>query len=353
MKVLFMNNYPMEPALEEWRRGEFPAHHLWGVTHMPEHGIDVEILPFERYPILNKVGKRFGLGNYLDQEIRAIFKSSKCDLVYSACQYNTLLLSVLRNLGIFRKPIVAVIHHPMPNNKRNVSFVKGHDKLVCLSESVMGELEDELNVDEQKACVLDWGVDLPFYERGETASVLEPNNSFIVSAGKSARDHDTLAKAFFEIDYPLRIYCSAQSAPSIPDLPSNIAVYYNHPTFNAISYFELLAEYRKAYAVAVPLIDTNSLAGLTSLLDAMAVQKPVIMTKNCRVNVDIEKEGIGIWVDPGDVKGWRDAVTYLLAHPDVAQEMGTRGYNLCQSKYNLKLFSSRLADVFRNCLADA
>jgi glycosyltransferase involved in cell wall biosynthesis len=280
--------------------------------------------------------------------MRILLRLSRYDLVYSACQENTFFLSILRNIGIFRKPIISIIHHPIYKGRRSEVIVKGHDKLLCLSESVLIKLEKEFEIDNKKAFTIDWGIDLPFYEKANWDSDVESQNSFIISAGKTERDHDTLAKAFFEIDYPLKIYCSDQSAPSIPSLPPNITVQFNH--YGAISYTELLTEYEKSYAVAIPLTDTNALAGLTSLLDAMAMQKAVIMTKNSRINLDVEKEGIGIWVDPGDVRGWQKAVTYLLAHPQEAKQMGNRGYYLCQSKYNLEIFSSNLANIFKSLL---
>ena len=338
----------MDKAWEEWRRGEYPGHHLWGITHLPGHGIDVDILPFERYPILNKIGQGYRLGNYLDQQIRAYLRSPKYDLVYSACQDNTLFLSILREMGVFRKPIVSIIHHPIEIKKRNKIYVKGHDRLLCLSKSVLRDLEDKFNLSRTKICSIDWGVDLSFYDREKNSTPAESESSFILSAGKSSRDHDTLAKAFVKIGYPLKIYCSARSAPSISGLPSNITVQYDHPVFNAISYLELLAEYRKAFAIAIPLIGTDSLAGLTSLLDAMAMQRAVIMTTNHRINLDIEKEGVGICVAPGDVSGWQRAVNYLLAHPEEANAMGRRGYHLCKTKYNLEVFSSTLACIFKS-----
>jgi glycosyltransferase involved in cell wall biosynthesis len=332
----------MEVAWEAWRKGEFPGHHLWGATHLPQYGIDVEILPHERYSILNKIGQRSKLGEYLDQQLRAFLESSKYDLIYSACQDNTLFLAILRDMGIFRKPIISIIHHPMWNGENDKIYVSGHDKLLCLSNSVLGELRSSFSTANGKTSVLDWGVDLPFYDRETIASALESETSFIISTGRSVRDHDTLVKAFFNIDYPLKIYCSPQSAPSVSDLPSNVTVQGTHP------FLKLRAEYKRAFAVAVPLIKTDLLAGLTSLLDAMAMRKPVIMTKNSRINFDIEKERIGIAVDVGDVQGWQNAVTYLLSHPEEANQMGERGYLLCKNKYNLEIFSSNLASIFKS-----
>jgi glycosyltransferase involved in cell wall biosynthesis len=350
MKVLFINNYPMDKAWEEWKRGEYPGHHLWGVTHLHKYGIEVDILPYEKYSILNKIGNKFKLGGDLDVQLRIILRYSQYDLVYSGCQYITFFLSLLRCMGMFQKPIIAIVHHPIIKSKRNNVFVRGHSKLLCLSKNVLSQLEKEFNVGEGKACLLDWGIDLPFYEKPSNEVSIDHETSFFVSAGKSGRDHNTLAKAFFGINYPLKIYCSEQSAPTVSDLSSNIIVRFNHPTHNAISYNDLLVEYKKSYAIAIPLIDTDSLAGLTSLLDGMAMGKPVVMTKNDQVDIDIEKEGIGIWVDPGDVKGWQKAVTYLLTHPQEVKEMGNRGYYLCKSKYNLEIFSANLARIFKDSL---
>lgn len=344
MKVLFINNYGMDKAWKEWSNGEYPGHHLWGITHLQKYGVDVEILLHRKYVILNKIGLRFKLGNYLDQQARILLKRSHYDLVYSGCGDNTFFLALLRYLGIFRKPLVAIVHHPLGKaTRRNSIFVKGHDQILCLSSKVKQQIEDNF-AGAGRTELLKWGVELPFYEQKESSSA-KSKSQFVVSAGKSSRDHDTLAKAFTEINYPLVIYCSAKSAPTISDITSNIKIEFNHPTQNAISCRRLLGEYEKAYAIAIPLKDTNGLAGLTSLLDAMAVGKAVVMTRNKQIDIDIEKEKIGIWVEPGDVKGWRQAINYLLTHPSETQEMGNRGRYLCETKYNIEVFSAHLARI--------
>ena len=40
-------------------------------------------------------------------------------------------------------------------------------------------------------------------------------------------------------------------------------------------------------------------------MDCLGIGKPVIMTKNPNIDIDIEKEGIGHWVEPGDVEEWK------------------------------------------------
>jgi len=76
--------------------------------------------------------------------------------------------------------------------------------------------------------------------------------------------------------------------------------------------------------------------------------KAVIMTRNRQIDIDIEKEGIGIFIKPGDVEGWKRAIYYLLEHPQETEEMGDRARSLCESRYNLEYFSSRLASILQS-----
>lgn len=349
MKVLFINNYPMDRAWELWKRGDDPANHLWGVTHLPQYGITVDILPYEKFVILkNGLGGRLKRFGDLDQQLRILLRQAHYDVVYSACQTNTHLLAFLRTHGLFRKPLVAVIHRSLlPKTPRSQVFIDGHDRLLCLSHVFKERLEDRFDVPEGKLEVLPWAVDLSFYE---AAGYSEYEHEFILTVGKTMRDHDTLVKAFLEIDYPLLISCGKQSIPIIPELPSHIQV-----RSTIVSFKELFKDYQKAYAVAIPIkVSPDSppnLDGLTSLLEAMAVGKAVVMTYNDLIGIDIEKEGIGIWVKPDDVEGWRRVISYLLAHPQETKEMGGRAYSLCKKKYNLEIYSAKLATILKEVVA--
>ncbi len=350
---MFINNYQMDIAWQLWKDKVHPGQHLWGVTHLHQHGIDVEILPHTKYVALKKLSTKLKILGDLDQQLRLLFIQSQYDLIYSGCQYNTLLLSLLRSIGIFQSPIVPIVHHPMKSILKNKFIFKmlygGHDQLICLNKAVKKQLEDRFEVPTEKLHLVEWGVDLQFYDPTLKYQPLENEPAFIVSAGKTHRDHDTLVKAFINQDYNLRLYCTGESAPTISDISSNISVEYNHQTEHVLSYTDMLAEYRKAYAVAIPLKDIpNNLVGLTSLLDAMAMAKAVIMTRNRYIDIDIEKEGIGIWVEPGDVQGWQRAISYLFEHPSETKEMGNRARRLCEQKYNLETFSSKLASILKS-----
>ncbi|MBW4543918.1 MAG: glycosyltransferase family 4 protein [Symplocastrum torsivum CPER-KK1] len=351
MKVVYINNYEMD--VEQWKNKAQPGQHFWGATHLHQHNIDVEILPHTKYVNLQKLSTKIKILGDLDQQLRLLFRQSQYDVIYSACQYNTFFLAILRSIGLFPKPVIPIIHHPMKSILNNKLIFKilygGHDQFICLHKEVKKQLEDKFEVPVEKLHLLEWGPDLHFYDQTVKNQQLGNEAAFILSAGKTRRDFDTLVQAFIDQNYPLRVYCTGESAPTISGLPPNISIQYNHPTKDIISYVEMLAEYRKAYAVAIPLKNVpNSLIGLTSLIEAMAMSKAVIMTRNNYIDIDIEKEGIGIWVEPGDVQGWQQAVSYLFAHPSETKEMGNRARRLCEQKYNLEIFSSKLASILKS-----
>ncbi len=43
MRVLLINNYPMDKAYELWAKGEYPSQHLWGKIEIDKHS-DIEMV---------------------------------------------------------------------------------------------------------------------------------------------------------------------------------------------------------------------------------------------------------------------------------------------------------------------
>ena len=92
------------------------------------------------------------------------------------------------------------------------------------------------------------------------------------------------------------------------------------------SYGHVLKDLVRASVVAIPLKNPGKISGLSELNDALALGKPVVVTRTLHLrDVDVEAIGCGVWVEPGDVSGWRTALARL--HGDVAlrASMGAAG----------------------------
>jgi glycosyltransferase involved in cell wall biosynthesis len=68
------------------------------------------------------------------------------------------------------------------------------------------------------------------------------------------------------------------------------------------------------------------------------------------IGIDIEQAGIGIWVEPADVRGWEEAVRFVFSHPEEARRMGQKGRLICEEQFSMERFSSSLAGYLREAV---
>ncbi len=349
VRVLFANNYPTDILCREAVEGRFPAHHVWGVTDLLRNGFEVECLPCLRWERLERFGRRLRLGRWTDQSLRAFLTQRRYDVYYTANADTALWLGLLRSLGLFRRPIVGLFHHPLSRTRTMRRALSGFDRVVCLSDALEQQFARTFTFRPSQLLTLPWGIDLAFFDARRASC---PDiGVYFVSAGKSGRDFDTLVQAFQGIPARLRIFCSGNAAPRAA--PENVTVSFAHAEQcdGNLSFAQLTREYESAFAVCVPLTVPRDrfmpMIGLTSLLDAMAFGKPTIITRNPLLQIDAERERIGLCVETGDVEGWRRAIAFLRRNPDEAAAMGWRARRLCEDRFALPQFSKSLAAILR------
>jgi glycosyltransferase involved in cell wall biosynthesis len=238
---------------------------------------------------------------------------------------------------------VAICHHGLAGGRVAARQASGFDRLIFLSGKVASETEQRHPFLRRRAVHLDWGFDLAFHKAVPGAG------NYLIAAGKTGRDYDTLCLALSRVPVPAQIFCSAESAPTVP-VPDGVSVIAGDHQCNAVSDLEMQDWYAQAFAVAVPLQDRHYLLGLTSVLDAMAHGKAVILTKTAYIDVDVDAEGCGISVAPGDIEGWAKAIRYLRDHPGEALHMGRRGRELSERRYNSREFSRSLMKLMNDLM---
>jgi glycosyltransferase involved in cell wall biosynthesis len=222
-----------------------------------------------------------------------------------------------------------------------------HDRLLFLSSGVRDRFL-ALGIDPARTGVVSWGLDLDYYSWAPLAPEAW-EHPYVLSAGKTRRDHATLVKAFVDAPIELRLYCSESSAPPPSMTPPNAHVHYarhgHGDESESLTDAELRAAYRGCVAVAIPLGTNGALAGLTSLLEAMTMGRAVIVTRNPLFDIDVAAEGAGIVVEPGDIGGWRHALEWIVDHRAETTAMGERGRQLCEERYNLAAYNVEVADA--------
>ncbi len=88
----------------------------------------------------------------------------------------------------------------------------------------------------------------------------------------------------------------------------------------------------------------------TSLLEAMSMQKPVVVSKTGGMLDIVTHEENGIFVKPASDQDIADAVTYLLDNPSQASELGERARKTVEKGFSIKVIAEKTEELFRSAL---
>lgn len=344
MQILFCNNYSMSGVRAAWSRGEFPAHHLWGADGLEAHGWPVTFVPCEPTTRVGRAAQRAGyLYGDPDQEARVwrLAREHPGSICYSANSRTTRLLQAARAAHGWRTPICCVFHHRVPTGRLMRFLLHGIDAVICLNRQAERTLTADLGLPRERVAFAPWGPDLRFVGYNGPAS----DEGLILSAGKTKRDLDTLLAALRDLPMPARVYAMEER----DGVPSNVELVLPdvEPDGRRVQFefSSVLSDLERASIVAIPLSETSKLAGLTELNDALALGKPVVMTRSDYLEVDIEAIGCGRWVDPGDRDGWRRALAELSADRELRREMGAAGRAYAEAQWNYELFTETVVEM--------
>ncbi len=343
MRVYFYHTQNIQYILDKYKKGEFPAHFLYGATKLQNYGIDV--IWHKNYVITN----RFVLMLY--NTFRILFCRKHFDALYATHYRGLEIIIFLRALGLFRRPVVIWHHQPIVSSKSLMRewlgrlFYHGIDDMFFFSQKLINDSLKTKRTNPEKMHLGHWGADLKMYDR-VLAEGAERNG--FVSSGKEMRDMPTLVKAFNRTSARLDIYLNESNGGinymelfDAMRVGNNISVNFQ----KGLIPYELARVVNRSSCVVICCQETKYTVGLTTVVEALALGLPIICSRNPQIPVDIDKEGCGISVPYYDVGGWVKAIEFIKNHPDEAVEMGKRGRKLAEEVYNDDKCAAEVAKV--------
>ena len=97
--------------------------------------------------------------------------------------------------------------------------------------------------------------------------------------------------------------------------------------------------------MAVPLDATDFQAGITSILEAFALGRPVVATATAGL-ADVLWDGYNcLTVAPGDVEGWRTAIRVLQREPELAKTLGANARRWVVERATLEHWTQSVMDA--------
>jgi len=338
-RVLFVNCYGGRACWEKIKAGLIPPHHLWGGIELARMGYEVGIaepLAAEFYLYRNPFPHDLKLLRVAREWL------GPDDIVY--CGHNILYwLLFLKKLGVVRCRFVSLLYGREP-----LDFSQTHSGIIALN----GAAADHARklAPRAKLAHLGWGVDLNFFPR------LPYQPKSFLSCGITQRDHRTLSLAAARTREKIRLIC-----PGLPlelSWPENVELTDGGAGWNTddkrVSYRELLEDYYANCTASLILLKNDPIehtgCGFTNLIEAMAMARPVIVTRTGALptEIDVEKAGCGLHVPPDNPVAVAEAIETLANDPERARAMGESGRELCERHYNLGRYARGLHEFFQS-----
>ena len=345
----------MHPYLEERflqiENGLYPKHHFWGVDHLLDFPVlDCELIKINRQsisPLIEKFVNKllFKNSTSFDTELKILRAERNFNFIYSVS--GPLAFSKFYKRA---KVIPWVFRTPDANNRPlidsyNINCLKNYSGIFCLTPNA-----EEHYSQYSSSKFIPWCVDLELFDGKppKTAS----DKPFFLANGKTYRDYKTLVDGANEVDAELRIIGPNQQKPD--PLPPNVKWIdtSSDPPDQALDYPTLREWYAQCIAVCIPLSgDADDTCGYTNMLEAMAMRKPVLMTRSGCLHTNPEADGFGMQINAGDPEGWTHAMNHLQQNREKALEMGNRGREIVERDFTIECFNQNILRFIETTLS--
>lgn len=270
------------------------------------------------------------------------------DVVFTNGENVAIPLALLLK-GVRARPRHVTIGHRLSAPKKRAFFTALRaqdqiDRVFVYAGAQYQYARGILGIGSAKLSLIPFHADTEFYRPLRDAEVL-PNQ--VCSAGLEWRDYPTLieaARAMPEVSFKLAAaspWSKHRNETADRSLPSNVSA-------RRYEYGELRRLYAASALVAVPLYETDFQAGVTTILEAMAMGKAVIATRTAGQTDVIEQGVTGFYVPPGDSKALADAVGRLRNDDALRAQIGENARRWVVENASLTRWAQTIAGA---CLA--
>ena len=341
MRVVYSHNYSAAGIRAQVAAGRYPVQHMYGAQAFESAGHVLLTTDHRGDRPLSRLSERVLRLRAGDLRDEYAMLRSRADLLFAG---EPLHVAGLAQLPRRRRPaLVAVFHQAAPSTTWWRRVVAGFDGIVCLSTRVRDQLVRDHGRDPGATVALPWGPDRSrqLYPQSEPGDV-------VVAAGKTGRDFATLVFALQRISVPARLWTDRARLPAVPprvEVREPRTVPTDPGAARQFAWVEARDALAEAAVIAIPLTSADRLIGLSELADALALGRPVVMTRNPFIDVDIEAAGCGRLVDVGDVDGWAKALDELMSDPKLRADMGRAARRYVDESWNADAFAAGVLDL--------
>jgi len=292
-RLIVLNSYSMRDALALIERGEYPDHHLWGGGDLPR---DAELRVgghtlasvFRRAPWLPtrlSSAIEIAVGDPL-QQFWALTQIKGESVILAGTQRVPVLLALLRRARLLNTRLIVVVHDSA-HRWWTRCWLRGVSEVWVFSGGVEARLVRQ-GVPASRIHVINWGpaLNARIYRGANSPDV----DLDFVAAGKDNRDYCQLERSALRFKLSGMIF-DGRSVRQFKDGRCTVL------REGRVPYPDVIKAMKRSAVVVIPIRNAAKVTGLTELADAIALGKPVIVTKNDVFPFDPSRVGVGAWLD--------------------------------------------------------
>ena len=274
-------------------------------------------------------------GFYWGMTALVLQRRKEFDHIYASAEdiglHLAMVATVVRNLRF------SLVVHNGGTPKRSTLFrlLGSHmyHRLFCLCEAQYKVLTEKIGLPRDKVRLINYCCDHTFF-RPLKASI----GDYILSIGIEQRDYHTLQQAAAMVPYSFRVVASGWSSNTEFTAARGVEGGGNIVVERNISSHSLKELYASARFIVVPLKHTAYAAGITTITEAMAMGKAVIVSGAPGV-LDYVKDGVsGLVVPVGDAHALQRAITYLWERPELVERMGAHNRRWIEESFTIEQY---------------
>lgn len=356
--IVAVNSY-LDGREADCKNGTYSRAHLWGFWDLRDAGYNVQL--FSSVPPSGRSGLIVGFGRltrgYFGDvgSALSIMRASRGAAAIYVASGELPLLMLARKTGWVRAKVAKWAYAPSPLRanpwSKRLSLAMppwtGADGVFCLTP--LTEQSCRRSDPRRLARFMDWATDLEMFRPCLPGEV----SDYALSVGRNERDFGTLVAAAAGLGAPVHLVAPSSSLSGM-ELPPEI-VHAGGPAGpgddRGLPYPELIRRMQRARCIVIALHhDPTTGNGYTNLLESLAVGRPVVMTRTGALAIDLEKEGVGRYVSPGNARELAEAIRWFHDHPAEADEMGRRARRLAESRFDLSGFGRRVVSLFHELI---
>lgn len=292
--------------------------------------------PFSGKPLLRSLD--------LIRALKTIVNQRRADIIISVFEGGAASLIPMRCLGILRTPLclwdIGLTEDWKLRERILDITVPRVDALMVLGSSQERYIRQRWKPKGQ-IHVIHHHVDAEFFHPQPVDA-----DGFVLSVGDDAgRDFPTLIGAAKGLDREV-IIKSSHCPPTIAAGVRNVRIMRER-----ISYCELRDLYARASVVVVPTRETLNASGVSTILEASAMGKPLVVSDNSAIHDFVVAGETCLMVPREDPQALRDAILRLLKDPATGARLAGNARQFILERFSKPVFAENFAQTLKDILS--